>query len=137
MANDYTILSEVLHCTTGNSDKVYEIEVRSEGRNFVTRGRYGRRGSVLKPVEKYKGTSEWRAEQAYHDTVNEKLRGGYRRVVNNHPPILQILRRLETEEVVMDPQPKAAPLKRPPAKKKKPKQAEPPAPPERNLSFDL
>ena len=71
--------ADYLHCTRGSSDKVYELflDETDEG-IYVVRANYGRRGSVLKPVEKYRGRSGAEARAIYHDVYNEKLAKGYR-----------------------------------------------------------
>ena len=141
MANDYTILSEVLHCTNGTSDKVYELELRSEGRGYVVRARYGRRGSVLKPLVKYNGSSEYEARRKYNELMAEKKGKGYKGVLSSLDAARQFLDIAEAHRsanIRVVPIPKAKGQKNTKAgsMKKKPK----PAAPEkidRNISFDL
>ena len=88
-ANQRVVESDYLYCQTGNSDKVYEIELVEEANGrFSVNACYGRRGSTLNSAPKCQNTYEGAARAEYHKLVNEKLTKGYQRrgVGNNQHP---------------------------------------------------
>jgi hypothetical protein len=120
--------SVVLHCNRGTADKIYEIYLK-EGPygNWRVTANYGRRGSVLRPVNKYDGSSELSARMIYRNLKHEKENDYYediteRRRAAVHPPMPRHQR-----EVVADPAPEPKP-------KAKPK-ANPAPTPERDITI--
>ena len=74
-----------LVCTDRGHNKEYLVELHEDPdenglRQFRVDGRYGRIGSVLTGVRKYRGSSQYRAEAEYEKVRNEKLNKGYREV---------------------------------------------------------
>lgn len=107
MSHNYTMIeaayprvieSDYLFCQTGNSDKVYEVElvVESTGRYSVN-ACYGRRGSTLNNAPKVQHTYEGAARTVYDQLVQEKLAKGYQRrgVSNNQHPRHEVAIRSE------------------------------------------
>jgi predicted DNA-binding WGR domain protein len=78
-----TIESVTLYYKNGKSDKVYEIELLERARDYVVRARYGRRGSVLRSIDKWKGTNIYDAEDAYNTLIDEKQGEGYDENIQN------------------------------------------------------
>lgn len=73
-----------LVCTERGHNKEYLVELHEDVVDHVTEfrvdGRYGRIGSVLTGVRKYRGNSRYRADAEYEKVRNEKLNKGYREV---------------------------------------------------------
>ena len=130
-ANQRVIESDYLFCQTGNSDKVYEIELVEEpsGRYSVN-ACYGRRGSTLNTAPKVQNTYEGAARAEYRKLVDEKIGKGYQRrgVGNNQHP------RHDVGRVIA--QPDAPVLPNVAVRKKTAKQVGMIAGPTRKLVFD-
>lgn len=67
----------LLEYTSGSSDKIYVIQVQHAGGNYICAGYYGRRGSTLSQVIKYKGTGLALAQAAADKLETEKRKKGY------------------------------------------------------------
>lgn len=62
----------------GNSDKLYNVILETESPiDYVVYAEYGRRGSVLKRIEKYRSFSEGYALAEYRDLIADKESKGY------------------------------------------------------------
>lgn len=67
-----------LHCQSGNSDKVYNIDIISDGGGYRLPFSYGRRGSSLNTGDKVSEPVPYdEAEKLFRKVVNEKKRKGY------------------------------------------------------------
>lgn len=87
------VQGEYLYFQQGSSDKVYELELRSEHGRYSVVGYYGRRGGGLTRAVKCQGVNEYIARREYQAVLDEKLNKGYRRrgqpvVANNFNPIV-------------------------------------------------
>ena len=74
-----------LVCTDRGHNKEYIVELHEDPdenglRQFRVDGRYGRIGSVLTGVRKYRGSFQYEAEVVYEKVRNEKLNKDYREV---------------------------------------------------------
>lgn len=132
MANSYTIHNQVLHYAKGTSDKIYRLVLNREGNNFVVGGWYGRRGSVLRYTEKYRGTDEVQARKKYTKILAEKVAEGYLSKIFYNPPYKEA-----PTDTIPQTSPRTQPGTKAPKSTKKPKAAKPPEGPTRNISFDL
>lgn len=98
VAYQRVIESDYLYCQTGNSDKVYEVELVAEATGrFSVNACYGRRGSTLNNAPKVQNTYEDAARAEYRKLVEEKLAKGYQRrgVANNQHPRHEVAVRSE------------------------------------------
>lgn len=62
----------------GNSDKLYNVSLEQEGGAYVVYAEYGRRGSVLKKIEKSRSYHEYIVISDYNELIAEKRAKGYR-----------------------------------------------------------
>jgi retron-type reverse transcriptase/predicted DNA-binding WGR domain protein len=67
-----------LHFQSGNSDKIYEVDLCEVGDKFVVNFRYGRRGSVLREGTKTTNPVGFQeAQKIFDQLISEKSRKGY------------------------------------------------------------
>ena len=66
-----------LYYKKGTADKVYELFLDQDESTYIVRAYYGRRNSVLLPVEKYRGGWKHEAYGVYEKVYNEKIGKGY------------------------------------------------------------
>ena len=71
--------SDYLHYQAGNSDKVYRMRLIQETDGMCAIiAEYGRRGSVLKTINKGSYTRYEPAEREYYQLLDEKIQKGYK-----------------------------------------------------------
>jgi hypothetical protein len=70
-------------CHGGTHDKVYRIEIQEFKGKFDVTGLYGRRGKALKLFVIAEGTTQYMSGVAYAEKVDDLLKKGYKRVVED------------------------------------------------------
>ncbi len=74
-----------LECTTGGSNKYYELLLHQEGDRFMVIGYYGAIGASPQSTVIYEGTDIDAANQALEKRMQQKLKKGYVKVTANQP----------------------------------------------------